>query len=376
MSIFAKPDTYWIKPGSNILQATDSTSTADCKVYDIQYTLSQIGIHCISIQACVGASVVTYHIDLISPMQYTKLQRSLQVLSAMMHANVTLETSQVAHCAIVVPRTDRQTVHWSQHINTHTFAALDRGTACLLGQSAGGATVAIDLRKQPHLLIAGATGSGKSVMLHSILSGMLFGSPADIQFVMIDPKQVELTQYDGIPHLARPVITDVPRAIATLRDVCATMDERYKTMRAGGVAGTPIAIVIDELADLIMTSGKMVEPMIVRIAQLGRAAGIHLIIATQRPTVNVVTGLIKANIPARIALTMAGTRDATVVEVPGANKLSGKGDALYQSPDHTQSPTRLQGAFVRPGDIQAMVGHWRRYNRPVTLREAQRLGYA
>jgi len=169
-----------------------------------------------------------------------------------------------------------------------------------------------------------------------------------------------LSLYSGIPHLGRPVITDVHTAATTLSQTCAVMDNRYTSMHKSGLpfeqTGMPrIIVVIDELADLMLQARQSVEPSIVRIAQMGRAAGIHLIIATQRPTVNVVTGLIKANISARIALTMASHRDSSVIEIPNAHKLAGKGDALYQPPDHTIQPIRFQSAYTSREDVAAIV---------------------
>ena len=196
--------------------------------------------------------------------------------------------------------------------------------------------------------------------MHTIITSMLMGAnPGELKFLMIDPKQIKLSMYAGIPHLVQPIITDVEAAISALDNICAHMDQRYRDIKRGKTGHPRLIVVIDELADLMLTSKKRVETSIVRLAQMGRAAGIHLIAATQRPTVNVCTGLIKANIPARLALTMASFRDAGVMEIKGADKLSGRGDALYQPPNHTIPPIRLQCAYTSPADIAAVTGWWK-----------------
>lgn len=241
-------------------------------------------------------------------------------------------------------------------------------SSCILGSGPAGA-VKLDIAAAPHILISGTTGSGKSVLLHSMLVSLLAHStPASTRLLMIDPKQTELTQYDGIPQLLRPVVTDAGEAVAALEDVCAEMDRRYKAIRRGRPAGAAIYVIVDELADLMLTGKKACEASIVRIAQLGRAAGIHLILATQRPTVNVVTGLIKANTPCRIALKSASVRDSvTILDHKGAEALQGHGDALLKRGDSV-TETRFQAAFCRPEDIQAIVKYWSEY-QPVKTPE-------
>jgi S-DNA-T family DNA segregation ATPase FtsK/SpoIIIE len=220
----------------------------------------------------------------------------------------------------------------------------------------------------PHMLIAGATGSGKSVALNTILCGMLYcATPTMTQFVMIDPKQVELSAYAGLPHLAAPIITSADEAVNTLQSINAAMDQRYKVMarqrtKSGTEAGFPrMVIVIDELADLMLTSKKAVEESIIRIAQLGRAAGMHLLVATQKPVVSVITGLIQGNIPCKLALQTASTSDSVrILGHKGAETLLGRGDALLKLPDRVQE-IRLQCAYTAPEDIDAIVNYWK-YN--------------
>lgn len=220
----------------------------------------------------------------------------------------------------------------------------------------------------PHLLIAGATGSGKSVAINTILCSMLYcATPTMTQFVMIDPKQVELSAYEGLPHLAAPIITSAGEAVRTLASINAAMDRRYKTMQRKRVKHIDqtdmprMVVVIDELADLMLTSKKAVEESIIRIAQLGRAAGIHLIIATQKPVVSVVTGLIQGNIPAKLALQTASTSDSVrILGHKGAESLLGRGDAWLKLPDRVQE-ARLQCAYTSDQDVAAVVNYWK-YN--------------
>jgi S-DNA-T family DNA segregation ATPase FtsK/SpoIIIE len=228
----------------------------------------------------------------------------------------------------------------------------------------------------PHLLIAGTTGSGKSVCVNSLVACLLLqNTPQDLRMLMIDPKRVELTSYNGIPHLLVPVIVDLERVVPALQWISREMDRRYDKFSKEGVRNIKdfndrmrtvhqdtmpfIAVVIDELADLMMMAPDETERVVTRLAQLARATGIHLIIATQRPSVDVVTGIIKANFPARIAFAVASTVDSRVIiDQPGAERLLGKGDMLYQAPD-APSPVRMQGAFVSEGELGSIVGYWK-----------------
>lgn len=242
------------------------------------------------------------------------------------------------------------TQHWSAH-RTPTSAAL--------GVDEDGIPVYIDIAKMPHMLIAGATGSGKSVALDAILCSLLYcASPSQVQLVLIDPKRVELGAYAGLPHLAKPIITNTPEAIQTLQQLEYAMDNRYKALERKKAVGPRIVVVIDELADLMLTSRKAVEHSIVRIAQLGRAAGIHLILATQKPLVSVVTGLIQANTPCKLALQTASTSDSVrILGHKGAEKLLGRGDALLKLPDRVEE-IRLQCAYTSDRDVAAVVKYW------------------
>jgi S-DNA-T family DNA segregation ATPase FtsK/SpoIIIE len=244
-----------------------------------------------------------------------------------------------------------------------------------LGRDVAGRAQAVDLAKMPHLLIAGATGSGKSVMVNALITSLLCNSsPDDVRMILIDLKRVELAAYNGLPHLLVPVITETERAKAALKWAVNEMESRYRRFagasarnirayndgRADPADRMPyIVLVVDELADLMMREGKHVEEPIVRLAQKARATGIHMVLATQRPSVNVVTGLIKANFPSRIAFAMASQIDSrTILDAPGAEDLIGRGDMLYQ-PSDLPRPMRLQGVFVSDHEIGLVTGHWK-----------------
>jgi S-DNA-T family DNA segregation ATPase FtsK/SpoIIIE len=243
-----------------------------------------------------------------------------------------------------------------------------------LGQGAGGEAVAADLAKMPHLLIAGATGSGKTVCLNTIICSLLLhNTPNDLSFIMVDPKRVELTPFNSIPHLATPVIVETEKALTTLHWLSQEMDRRYKEMATAnarniegynknktGAERLPyLVLIIDELADLMMTGNATdVEHNLCRLAQLARATGIHLVVATQRPSVDVVTGLIKANFPTRISFAVTSQVDSrTILDIVGAEKLLGRGDMLYM-PTDSDKPKRLQGCYVSDPEVERLVYFW------------------
>ena len=249
-----------------------------------------------------------------------------------------------------------------------------------LGRDVAGKAQAVDLAKMPHLLIAGATGSGKSVMVNALITSLLCkATPDDVRMILIDLKRVELAAYNGLPHLLVPVITEPERAKAALKWAVNEMEARYRRLAGASARNINgfnetradpddrmpyIVIIIDELADLMMREGKNVEDPIVRLAQKARATGIHMVLATQRPSVNVVTGLIKANFPSRIAFAMASQIDSrTILDTPGAEDLIGRGDMLYQ-PSDLPRPMRLQGVFVSDKEIANICEHWRAEAEP------------
>ena len=252
-----------------------------------------------------------------------------------------------------------------------------------LGLDVSGNPVVANIAKMPHVLIAGTTGSGKSVLINSFIASLLFrASPAEVKLILIDPKRVELTGYNGIPHLMTPVIVEVEKILASLKWAMDEMDRRYKTFAESGVKNVDsynelagfqslpyIVIFIDELADLMAFAPVEVEDAIARLAQMARATGIHLVVSTQRPSVDVITGLIKANVPCRIAFNVSSMIDSRVIlDTPGAEKLLGRGDMLYVPPDQAK-PTRIQGAFVSEKEVRKLVEFLKEKNPPVEYTE-------
>ncbi|TAL89387.1 MAG: DUF87 domain-containing protein, partial [Rhodanobacter sp.] len=304
-----------------------------------------------------------------------------------------------------IPNTRKQIVYLSEILRSDKYDQMKSPLALALGKDIGGKPVVVDLGKMPHLLVAGTTGSGKSVAVNAMVLSLLYkASPKDVRMIMIDPKMLELSVYEGIPHLLAPVVTDMKEAANALRWCVAEMERRYKLMAAVGVrnlagfnkkvkeaenAGQPlldplfrpnpempdlaadpleplpnIVVVIDEFADMMMIVGKKVEELIARLAQKARAAGVHLILATQRPSVDVITGLIKANIPTRIAFQVSSKIDSrTILDQSGAEALLGYGDMLYLPPG-TATPERVHGAFVDDHEVHGVVKWLRSQGEP------------
>ena len=279
---------------------------------------------------------------------------------------------------IEVPNGGTGTVALRDLLESERFAKVSARTklAVGLGQDVSSNVVIADLAKMPHLLIAGATGSGKSVCVNSIIVSLLCqATPDELKLLMIDPKRVELTGYNGIPHLLRPVVTEIDKVVSVLRWVTHEMDERYKRLEQVGVRNVDgynrlrvsrtelppmpyLVVVIDEMADIMLMAGEEVEPALCRLAQMARAVGIHLIVATQRPSVDVITGLIKANFPTRIAFAVMSQVDSrTILDSVGAEKLLGRGDMLFLAAD-APKPVRLQGTWVADDEIPLVVQHW------------------
>ncbi|ETK20584.1 putative cell division protein [Pseudomonas sp. FH4] len=327
------------------------------------------------------------------------LARSLAVTSVRVVEVIPGKTT----VGIEIPNEDRQIVRFSEVLSTPEYDNFKSPVTLALGHDIGGKPVITDLAKMPHLLVAGTTGSGKSVGVNAMILSILFKSgPEDAKLIMIDPKMLELSIYEGIPHLLCPVVTDMKDAANALRWSVAEMERRYKLMAKMGVrnlsgfnakvkeaqdAGTPLAdplykresihdeaplltklptivVVVDEFADMMMIVGKKVEELIARIAQKARAAGIHLILATQRPSVDVITGLIKANIPTRMAFQVSSKIDSrTIIDQGGAEQLLGHGDMLYMPPG-TSLPIRVHGAFVSDDEVHRVVEAWKLRGAP------------
>ena len=307
-----------------------------------------------------------------------------------------------------LPNKKREMVRLSEVIGADAFQSNSSALTMVLGADISGKPVVVDLAKMPHLLVAGTTGSGKSVGVNVMILSLLYKStPEDVRMIMIDPKMLELSVYEGIPHLLAEVVTDMKEAANALRWCVGEMERRYKLMSALGVRnlkgynakvtqaiadGQPIkdplwrsdsmeteapdlgklpalVVVVDEFADMMMIVGKKVEELIARIAQKARAAGIHLVLATQRPSVDVITGLIKANIPTRIAFQVSSKIDSrTILDQQGAETLLGMGDMLYLPPG-SPVPTRVHGAFVDDHEVHAVVADWQKRGKPEYIDE-------
>ena len=267
-----------------------------------------------------------------------------------------------------VPNEQAAIVRIREVLGDEVFAKRKTDTQMILGKDVSGANLIADLAKMPHLLVAGQTGSGKSVCLNSIIVSLLYqNTPSDLRFIMVDPKRVELPLYNGIPHLLTPVITNVSKTLNALKWAVAEMDRRYDILSKFGkrnIVGYNeiakekmpyIVFILDEIADLMVQAGRDVETYIVRLTQMSRAVGIHLVLATQRPSVNVITGLIKANVPARMAFSVASQTDSrTIIDKAGAEKLIGKGDMLFLDPKDNK-PRRIQGVFVSDQEVKRIV---------------------
>ena len=277
-----------------------------------------------------------------------------------------------AYVGIEVPNTELTLVSLRELLENEAFRRIKSSLRFALGKDVAGKPICADLTAMPHMLVAGTTNSGKSVLVNAILTSLLLNnSPTDLRLLLVDPKRVELTGYNGIPHLLGPVVVEADRVVGALQWCLHEMDTRYKKFAKVGARNIVdfnkkgeehipyLVIVIDELADLMMLAPDETERSITRLAQLARATGIHLILATQRPSVDVVTGLIKANFPARVAFMVASNMDSRVIlDQPGAEKLLGKGDMLYQAPD-APAAVRLQGVYVSDPEIQRLVDSWR-----------------
>ncbi|NPV84533.1 MAG: DUF87 domain-containing protein [Anaerolineae bacterium] len=289
------------------------------------------------------------------------------------------------YVGIEVPNTEISRVSLIEIMESESFKKLRSPLKFALGKNVSGKPIAVDLTTLPHLLIAGTTGSGKSVCVNAILSCLLLtNTPQSLRLVLVDPKRVELTGYNGIPHLLAPTVVEAERVIGALQWMLREMDSRYHKFAEAGVrniqeynAKLPektlpyLVIVIDELADLMMIAPDETERSITRLAQLARATGIHLILATQRPSVDVVTGLIKANFPARVSFAVASGVDSRVIlDQPGAERLLGRGDMLYQAPD-ASAPIRLQGVYVAENEIHRLVSFWRLQSAKSTVTQSE-----
>jgi S-DNA-T family DNA segregation ATPase FtsK/SpoIIIE len=343
----------------------------------IERTLESFGIRAKVVDVLIGPSVTQFALDLTLGIKVSKivnLTKDLALSLAIPANSIRLETpiAGTTYIGIEVPNEFRETVYLKEAMADPQLKEQKLNLPAALGKDIHGNMQVIDLQKMPHILIAGATGSGKSILTNGfIISLLMTRTPDEVKFIMIDPKQVELSDYNGIPHLLTPVITEMDKVLNALKWAIAEMENRYTLFRESHVKNIEgynqlmgyyalfyIVIVIDEMADMMMSTNRVeTESAIVRLAQKARATGIHLVLATQRPSVDVITGLIKANIPGRIGMSVTTNIDSRVIlDQIGAESLLGKGDMLFKDPSKNK-PFRIQGIWVSPEEVQKVVQH-------------------
>lgn len=408
-------DPNWTPPGIDLLEKKESPADAgdiEQNARTIQETLEEFGIEVKMEGANIGPKVTQYTLRPPSGVKLariTALETNLALNLAASSLRIEAPIPGQRAVGIEVPNLKAADVRLYGILNAREWTGNHEPLSFAIGKDISGTPVVGVLNKMPHLLIAGQTGSGKSVMINTLLASLLYrNSPTDMKMILVDPKQVEMAPYTDIPHLLTPVITEPEKTISALKWAVNEMERRYSllaeervkdirsynanvksgrtkievtdehgvTQQVNEGAMPYIVIVIDELADLMMVAARDVEALIVRLAQKARAVGIHLVLATQRPSVDVITGLIKANIPARIAFTVASQVDSkTIIDKAGAEKLLGQGDMLMLTPDMSK-PKRLQGAWVTEGEINKVTDHLRmqsapQYNDEITSQPVQ-----
>ncbi len=368
----------WKYPNLNLLQESEAgkADRGDIKANAaiIEQTLESFGVTARVVEVNLGPAVTQYALEVALGTKLSKitgLDRDMALALAASTGTIRIEAPIPGRSlvGIELPNRAPEFVPLKKILESEAMHNSPSKLSVALGLDVGGKPVVGDLAKMPHVLIAGQTGSGKSVAINTFLSSLLFrASPSEVKLILVDPKRVELTGYNNIPHLLTPVIVEAEKVISALRWVMAEMDRRYKLFaqvgarniasynEMSGFQAMPyIVVVIDELADIMLLSPVEVEDAITRIAQMSRATGIHMVLATQRPSVNVITGLIKANIPSRIAFAVASLIDSRVIlDTQGAEKLLGKGDMLYLPPEAAK-PTRIQGAYISDRDVINLI---------------------
>jgi DNA segregation ATPase FtsK/SpoIIIE-like protein len=378
----------WVLPTPDILDTVAGkrerlNAEVERNRHTIVSTLRSFGIETRIIGESVGPTVTQYELQPAAGVPVRKVVGYQTDLSLALAAPIRIQPFIPGKSAIgiEVPNKAAQLVALKEIVQSPAFTDNRARLAVALGADVSGHPVAGDLTRMPHLLIAGATGSGKSVCINAVLGGFLLqATPAQLKLILIDPKRVELSNFADLPHLLVPVVAEPEAAVASLRWAVKEMEERYKLFashgarniaafneRAGSLGLSPLpytVIVIDELADLMMVAAGEIEDLICRIAQLARAVGIHLVVATQRPSADIITGLIKANIPSRVAFAVSsGTDSRVILDEMGAEKLLGRGDMLYLPIDQGKAQ-RLQGAFVSDRELDALINHWKAQGKP------------
>jgi S-DNA-T family DNA segregation ATPase FtsK/SpoIIIE len=369
-------------PGTDLLsyydQIVPEKSELEHKARLIEQTLSSFKVQAKVREINPGPAVTQFAIEPgngVKVRRISELHNDLALSLAAQSVRVEAPIPGQSRVGVEIPNKQIATVGLREVLESSAFVAGKTKLPLPLGRDVNGRAIIGDLAKMPHLLIAGATGAGKSVCLNGIISTFLmYKRPEDLRLLMIDPKMVELTGFNGVPHLLCPVVTEMEKVVGALRMVLKEMHRRYEVFKSLGVRNIDgyrtltakdddaeaipyLVVIIDELADLMMTTSDEVESLLARLTQMARATGIHLIIATQRPSVNVLTGLIKANVPARIAFAVSSMIDSRVVlDQPGAERLLGRGDMLYL-PGDAAKPVRIQGVFIEE-EVAAIVKHW------------------
>lgn len=355
------------------------TGDLEAKARLIEETLGSFKVDAHVREINPGPTVTQYTLEPgtgVKVRRITELQNDLALALAAPSIRIEAPVPGMARVGIEVPNEQVATVGLREMLESPAFQRSKNKLPIPLGRDVNGKHIVHDVARMPHVLIAGATGAGKSVCINTIISTFLLTrTPAELRLLMIDPKMVELTGYNGVPHLQCPVITEMDKVVGALRLVVQEMQRRYDLFSKNGVRNLDgyrlkiedepkaekvpyLVVIIDELADLMLTSPVDVETLLQRIAQMGRAAGIHLILATQRPSVDIVTGVIKANVPTRIAFAVSSQTDSRVIlDMPGAERLLGRGDMLFLPPDAAK-PARIQGAFIEDNDVHYLVQHW------------------
>lgn len=364
---FRAPEAYSVPSSDLLVSGMAHAMDADATGVKVDDVLSKFKLDAKVVEAKAGSSVTRLAIELGDGVKVEKvaaLAKNFAYALGVSSVRIQAPIPGRSAVGIEVANTDRRVVHLGDVLAdapTHPLSFA-------VGEDIDGDPVWANLADMPHLLVAGSTGSGKSSFINSLLLSMLTrATPADLRMVLVDPKMVELMPYSDIPHLLAPIVTETEEAVFALHSLVGEMERRYELMQRrrvrhidafndlGGEHLPYVVAVVDELADLMMTSGRELESLIVRLAQKGRAAGVHLVLATQRPSVDVVTGLIKANVPSRLAFATASAVDSRVVlDVSGAEKLAGRGDALF-SPVGASEPLRVQGAYVSDVEIEAVT---------------------
>jgi S-DNA-T family DNA segregation ATPase FtsK/SpoIIIE len=369
----------WEYPPLNLLSDTpgQKAERGDIKkiASTIEKTLQSFGIAARVVEVNLGPAVTQYALEIALGTKLSKitsLANDLALATEAPTGQIRIEAPIPGRnlVGIEIPNRSLEVVNLRTMLSSNVMQKAKSKLTVALGLDVSGNPVVADIAKMPHVLIAGTTGSGKSVAVNAFIDSILFrASPNEVKFIMIDPKRVEMTGYNGVPHLLTPVIVEPEKILSALKWAMGEMDRRYKIFAERGVRNIDsynelsgfqalpyIVILVDELADLMMFAPVEVEDAIARLAQMARATGIHLVIATQRPSVDVITGLIKANIPCRIAFNVSSLVDSRVIlDGPGAEKLLGRGDMLYTPPDASK-PTRVQGTFVSEKEVQKLVG--------------------